>query len=218
MNRRIGRQRGFLGLIVILIALLIVAWLSMDALKAYGVMSGVGPAPKSVPAVEPARGPDPQERRTQRQGADDEPDEEAEAAGQDGERRPGVGEPGQERQDEDAAGEQRPRDVGVTVGDGAATPAARPGHGVRQAERGAGHRGDQRQRLPPGGQQRHPERAGGPGDDFQASARAPQGETSDDSGAQGAGCRPGSALAHADGWHIRPTGYRDPPATARAGP
>ena len=57
MNRRIGRQHGFLGLIVILIALLIVAWLSMDALKAYGVMSGVGPNPKSVPAVEPARGP-----------------------------------------------------------------------------------------------------------------------------------------------------------------
>jgi len=57
MNRRIGRQRGFLGLIVILIALLIVAWLSMDALKAYGVMSGVGPSPKSAPAAEPARGP-----------------------------------------------------------------------------------------------------------------------------------------------------------------
>jgi len=58
MNRRIGRQRGFLGLIVILIALLIVAWLSMDALKAYGVMSGVGPSSsKSAPAAEPARGP-----------------------------------------------------------------------------------------------------------------------------------------------------------------
>ena len=44
MNRRIGRQRGFLGLIVILIALLIVAWLSMDALKQYGVMSGTAVA------------------------------------------------------------------------------------------------------------------------------------------------------------------------------
>jgi hypothetical protein len=54
MNRRIGGQRGFLGLIVLLIALLIVAWLSMDALKEYGVMSGVGPTPK---AAEPARGP-----------------------------------------------------------------------------------------------------------------------------------------------------------------
>ncbi len=57
MNRRIGRQRGFLGLIVLLIALLIVAWLSMDALKEYGVMSGVGPTPKAAPAAEPARGP-----------------------------------------------------------------------------------------------------------------------------------------------------------------
>ena len=56
MNRRIGRQRGFLGLIVILIALLIVAWLSMDALKEYGVMSGTGPSPKSAPAAERARG------------------------------------------------------------------------------------------------------------------------------------------------------------------
>ena len=54
MNRRIGRQRGFLGLIVLLVALLIVAWLSMDALKEYGVMSGVGPTPK---AAQPARGP-----------------------------------------------------------------------------------------------------------------------------------------------------------------
>jgi len=57
MNGRIGRQRGFLGLIVVLIALLIVAWLSMDALKAYGVMSGAGPNPKSAPAAESARGP-----------------------------------------------------------------------------------------------------------------------------------------------------------------
>ena len=57
MNRRIGRQRGFLGLIVVLVALLIVAWLSMDALKAYGVMSGVGPSPKTAPVAEPARGP-----------------------------------------------------------------------------------------------------------------------------------------------------------------
>ena len=57
MDLPIGRQRGFLGLIVILIALLIVAWLSMDALKAYGVMSGVGPSPKPAPVAEPARGP-----------------------------------------------------------------------------------------------------------------------------------------------------------------
>ena len=56
MNRRKGRQGGFLGLVVILIALLIVAWLSMDALKAYGLMSGTTP-PKSAPAAGSVRGP-----------------------------------------------------------------------------------------------------------------------------------------------------------------
>jgi len=56
MTRRIGRQGGFLGLVVVLIALLIVAWLSMAALKEYGVMSGVGTEPKPAPA-ERVRGP-----------------------------------------------------------------------------------------------------------------------------------------------------------------
>jgi len=57
MNRRIGRQRGFLGLVVILIALLIVAWLAVDALKQYGVMSGAGSPTKAAPAAERMRGP-----------------------------------------------------------------------------------------------------------------------------------------------------------------
>ena len=52
-----GRQRGWVGLVAILIALLIVAWLSMDALKQYGLMSGLGPTVKPVPAAERARGP-----------------------------------------------------------------------------------------------------------------------------------------------------------------
>jgi hypothetical protein len=57
MGRRKGRQGGFLGLVVILIALLIVAWLSMDALKQYGMLSGpAGPA-KAAPASERMRGP-----------------------------------------------------------------------------------------------------------------------------------------------------------------
>jgi len=47
------RQRGWVGLVAILIALLIVAWLSMDALKQYGL----GPTVKPVPAAERARGP-----------------------------------------------------------------------------------------------------------------------------------------------------------------
>ena len=57
MRHRIGRQRGWVGLVAILIALLIVAWLSMDALKQYGMMSGLGPTVKPVPATERARGP-----------------------------------------------------------------------------------------------------------------------------------------------------------------
>jgi len=44
MRRRIGRQGGWVGLIVILLALAIVAWLSKDALKQYGLLSGPGEA------------------------------------------------------------------------------------------------------------------------------------------------------------------------------
>jgi hypothetical protein len=57
MNRRIGRQRGFLGLVVILIALLIVAWLAMDGLKQYGMLSGAAPPTKAATAPERVRGP-----------------------------------------------------------------------------------------------------------------------------------------------------------------
>jgi hypothetical protein len=56
--RRRGRQRGWVGLIVILLALAIVAWVAKDALKQYGLMSGLGPAPTAAPAKERAmRGP-----------------------------------------------------------------------------------------------------------------------------------------------------------------
>ena len=44
MGRRMGRQGGWVGLIVILIALAIVAWLSKDALKQYGMLSDPGKA------------------------------------------------------------------------------------------------------------------------------------------------------------------------------
>ena len=57
MKRRIGRQRGFLGLVVILIGLLIVAWLSMEALKQYGMPSGTAAPAKAAPAAERMRGP-----------------------------------------------------------------------------------------------------------------------------------------------------------------
>lgn len=42
MNRRIDRQRGWVGMIVMLIALAIVAWLSKDALLKYAMLSGAG--------------------------------------------------------------------------------------------------------------------------------------------------------------------------------
>jgi len=38
MHRRIGRQRGWLGTIGVLIALLIIAWLVKDALRDYGLL------------------------------------------------------------------------------------------------------------------------------------------------------------------------------------
>jgi len=55
--RQRSRQAGYLGLVVILIAVLIVAWLSVDALKRYGLMSGVGTPAKTAPSAERARGP-----------------------------------------------------------------------------------------------------------------------------------------------------------------
>jgi hypothetical protein len=42
MNQRIDRQRGWVGMIVMLIALAIVAWLSKDALLKYAMLSGAG--------------------------------------------------------------------------------------------------------------------------------------------------------------------------------
>jgi hypothetical protein len=38
MDRRIGRQGGWVGLIGMLLALAIVAWLARDALRAYGLL------------------------------------------------------------------------------------------------------------------------------------------------------------------------------------
>jgi len=55
--RQRSKQAGYLGLVVILIAVLIVAWLSVDALKRYGLMSGVGAPAKTAPAAERVRGP-----------------------------------------------------------------------------------------------------------------------------------------------------------------
>jgi len=56
MDRRIGRQGGWVGLIVILLALVIVAWLSKDALKKYGLMSDLEKQPKATSTTESVRG------------------------------------------------------------------------------------------------------------------------------------------------------------------
>ena len=42
MRQRVGGQGGWVGLIVILLALAIVAWLAKDALRQYGMLSGPG--------------------------------------------------------------------------------------------------------------------------------------------------------------------------------
>jgi len=44
MVSRIGRQGGWVGLIVMLLALAVVAWLARDALRAYGLL----PSPATV--------------------------------------------------------------------------------------------------------------------------------------------------------------------------
>jgi hypothetical protein len=44
MRRRLGRQGGWVGFIVLLLALAIVAWLAKDALKQYGLVPGPGKA------------------------------------------------------------------------------------------------------------------------------------------------------------------------------
>ena len=42
MKQRMGKQGGWVGLIVVLLALAIVAWLAKDALKQYGLLSDLG--------------------------------------------------------------------------------------------------------------------------------------------------------------------------------
>ncbi len=49
MHRRIDRQRGWVGLIVLLLALLIVAWLAKDALRDYGLLAPDEPAEPREP-------------------------------------------------------------------------------------------------------------------------------------------------------------------------
>ena len=55
-HRRMGRQGGWVGLIVILLALVIVAWLSKDALQKYGLISDLEKQPRATSATEQVRG------------------------------------------------------------------------------------------------------------------------------------------------------------------
>jgi len=53
-----GRQRGWVGMLVILIALLVVAWLSKDALVKYGMLDGGSAATRRSPAAGASGGTD----------------------------------------------------------------------------------------------------------------------------------------------------------------
>jgi hypothetical protein len=57
MDQRIGRQGGWAGLVAILIALLIVAFLAKDALKQYGLLPGTAAPVKAGTPGERARTP-----------------------------------------------------------------------------------------------------------------------------------------------------------------
>ena len=46
-------QRGWIGLVALLIALAIVGWLAMSALKGYGVASKPAPAAPGAPPTDP---------------------------------------------------------------------------------------------------------------------------------------------------------------------
>ena len=59
MDQRIGKQGGWVGLIVMLLALVIVAWLAKDALKKYGLLSGPGNAAESAGPTGLQRSPTP---------------------------------------------------------------------------------------------------------------------------------------------------------------
>lgn len=54
MDQRIGRQGGWVGLIGLLLALAIVAWLARDALRAYGLLPSAA-GTKSTRSVEKAQ-------------------------------------------------------------------------------------------------------------------------------------------------------------------
>jgi hypothetical protein len=59
MNRRGGRQGGWVGMIAVLLALLIVAWLARDALKQYALVPRSDAPAESAPPTGYQRSPTP---------------------------------------------------------------------------------------------------------------------------------------------------------------
>ena len=57
MNRRGGRQGGWVGMIAVLLALLIVAWLARDALKQYALVPRSDAPAESAPPTGYQRSP-----------------------------------------------------------------------------------------------------------------------------------------------------------------
>jgi len=52
-----SRQRGWVGLVAVLVALAIVGWLAKDALKRYGLIGGSPAVTRAATPGEPARAP-----------------------------------------------------------------------------------------------------------------------------------------------------------------
>jgi hypothetical protein len=59
MNRRANREGGWVGMIVVLLALVIVAWLAKDALKQYALVPRADPPAETGPPTGYQRSPTP---------------------------------------------------------------------------------------------------------------------------------------------------------------
>ena len=116
-----------------------------------------------------------------------------------------------EGQHENGRGEQRARHVGVASVIAPRVAAPGPRDCMQQAYGKAGHRGDQRQGLPPGWEEGHPEGAVGAGNHFEPAA-VHHSATPATSPAASAGLALSIGARSADGWLNTTTGYPPSPS------